>query len=90
MNVSGINTDDVSNSQGGNAPLVRGISILTAQDLPSFSAGPHGVDVDPYAASRSAGYEAVQTLDPNSRAMPISHRQGLVASYSIPAKSVNW
>lgn len=47
-----------------NPRLVRGISILTAQDLPPFSSGPHGRHTDPYRAIRDAGYEAVQTLEP--------------------------
>jgi hypothetical protein len=57
------NTND-----GSEAPprLLAGISFLTTAELPDWSAGPHGDRAQVYAAVKEAGYEAIQTLEPQA------------------------
>jgi hypothetical protein len=57
------NTND-----GSAAPprLLPGISFLTPAELPDWSAGPRGERADVYAAVKAAGYEAIQTLEPQA------------------------
>jgi hypothetical protein len=57
------NTSDGSTS----APrLLAGISFLTPAELPDWSAGPRGDRATVYAALKAAGYEAIQTLEPQA------------------------
>ena len=57
------NTNDGS---GGPPRLLAGISFLTPAELPAWSAGPHGDRAAIYAAVKAAGYEAIQTLEPEA------------------------
>ena len=53
--------------------LLAGISFLTFDDLPVWSAGPHGDHATTHAALAPAGYEAIQTLWPER-----AHAAGLI------------
>ena len=56
-----------SNTSDGSASaprLLAGISFLTPAELPEWSAGPRGDRAEVYAAIKTAGYEAIQTLEP--------------------------
>ncbi|HEY3888474.1 MAG TPA: hypothetical protein VGL73_07865 [Caulobacteraceae bacterium] len=64
------NTND---GRGGPPRLLAGISFLTFDDLPKWSAGPHGDHAATHAALAPAGYEAVQTLWPER-----AHAAGLI------------
>ena len=55
------NTND---GKAGPPRLMAGISFLTFDDLPAWSAGPHGDHATTHAALAPAGYEAIQTLWP--------------------------
>jgi len=56
-----------TNDGSGNAPrLLAGISFLTPAELPDWSAGPRGDRATVYAALKMAGYEAIQTLEPQA------------------------
>ena len=46
--------------------LLAGISFLTAAELPEWSSGPHGEAATIHAAVKAAGYEAIQTLGPET------------------------
>ena len=64
------NTND---GRGERPRLLAGISFLTFDDLPVWSAGPRGDHDVTYAALAPAGYEAVQTLWPER-----AHAAGLI------------
>ncbi|WP_147414244.1 hypothetical protein [Sphingomonas gilva] len=52
---------------GARAPrLLAGVSFLTPAELPDWSAGPRGERAEIYAALKAAGYEAIQTLEPQA------------------------
>lgn len=55
-------------TDGGTSPprLLAGISFLTPAELPDWSEGPHGDRRVIYAALKAAGYEAIQTLEPQA------------------------
>lgn len=55
-------------TDGGTSPprLLAGISFLTPAELPDWSAGPRGDRAAIYAALKAAGYEAIQTLEPQA------------------------
>lgn len=56
-----------TNDGGAAQPrLLAGISFLTPAELPEWSAGPHGDRPTVYAAVKAAGYEAIQTLEPQA------------------------
>jgi hypothetical protein len=58
-----------ANTRDGSAAaprLLAGISFLTPAELPDWSEGPRGDRAAIYAAVKAAGYEAIQTLEPQA------------------------
>lgn len=61
-------SEPANTNDGSAAPprLLAGISFLTPAELPEWSEGPQGDRAAIYAAVKAAGYEAIQTLEPQA------------------------
>ncbi|MGV3482125.1 MAG: hypothetical protein ACO1O3_19390, partial [Sphingobium sp.] len=58
-----------TNDGSARAPrLLHGISFVTPAALPDWSAGPRGSTEEINAAIKAAGYEALQTIEPDKAA----------------------
>ncbi len=64
--MSGSETANTSDGSSQPPRLLSGISFLTPAELPDWSAGPRGDRTQIYAAIKAAGYEAIQTLEPEA------------------------
>jgi hypothetical protein len=62
--ITGSAPANTADGSGRPARLLAGISFLTPDDLPVWSAGPRGDRPSVYRALKAAGYEAIQTLNP--------------------------
>ncbi len=64
--MSGSSPPNTNDGEGRAPRLLAGISFLTPSDLPEWSVGPRGERDQVYAAIRAAGYEAIQTFEPQA------------------------
>ena len=64
--MSGSRARNTNGGAEGPPRLLAGISFLTPAELPDWSAGPRGDRAHVYAAVKEAGYEAIQTLEPEA------------------------
>jgi hypothetical protein len=66
MPSSSSRTPNTNDGRSNGPRLLAGISFITFADLPEWSSGPRGNRAEVHAAIKNAGYEAIQTLEPQT------------------------